>query len=236
MTDNSQNQKSKMENRKSAICLVSGGMDSCVTAAIADAETDELAFLHVSYGQRTEARERRAFEEIADFYRVEKRLAVSIEHLARIGGSSLTDTKIEVAAADLSSKEIPTSYVPFRNAHLLAIAVSWAEVIGARRIYIGAVAEDSSGYPDCRPEFYEAFQRAVNVGTKPETRVRICTPVIHLRKSEIVRRGIELGAPLELTWSCYKMEDRPCRECDSCALRARGFAEAGVSDPILQRL
>ncbi|MCA1636210.1 MAG: 7-cyano-7-deazaguanine synthase QueC [Acidobacteria bacterium] len=215
-----------------AICLVSGGMDSCVTAAIARRENDEVAFLHVSYGQLTERRERRAFEELADFYGVEKRLAVSLEHLARIGGSSLTDASIPVAEADLASRRIPTSYVPFRNAHLLAVATSWAEVNGAWRVYIGAVAEDSSGYPDCRPEFYEAFQRTIDVGTRPSTRVEIRTPVISLRKSEIIRRGVELGAPLGLTWSCYRAEDAACGACDSCALRLRAFREAGVRDPI----
>src|SRR2546425_7476305 len=176
-----------------AVCLVSGGMDSCVTAAIAREENEELAFLHVSYGQRTEARERQAFNELADHFGVTKRLAVSIEHLKQIGGSSLTDPNIAVAEAHLVSPEIPTSYVPFRNSNLLSIATSWAEVIGAQRIYIGAVAEDSSGYPDCRPEFYEAFQRAIDTGTKPETRIEIVTPVIDLRKSEIVKRGVELG-------------------------------------------
>jgi 7-cyano-7-deazaguanine synthase len=215
-----------------AVCLVSGGMDSCVTAAIAREENDELAFLHVSYGQRTEARERRAFDEIADFYGVSRRFVASLDYLARIGGSSLTDSSIPVAAADLSSRAVPTSYVPFRNAHLLSIATSWAEVAGARRIYIGAVAEDSSGYPDCRPEFYEAFGRVIDVGTKPETRVEIRTPVIGMRKSEIVRRGMELGAPLRLTWSCYSGEARACGRCDSCALRLRAFREAGIEDPI----
>jgi 7-cyano-7-deazaguanine synthase len=215
-----------------AICLVSGGMDSCVTAAIARVENSEIAFLHVSYGQRTEARERRAFEELADFYGVARRLVVSLEHLARIGGSSLTDASIPVAKADLASHSVPTSYVPFRNVHLLAVATSWAEVTGARRIYIGAVAEDSSGYPDCRPEFYEAFQRVINVGTRPETRIEVKTPVIHMRKSEIIRRGLELGAPLGLTWSCYSAEERACGHCDSCALRLRAFREAGHEDPI----
>jgi 7-cyano-7-deazaguanine synthase len=215
-----------------AICLVSGGMDSCVTAAIARDENEELAFLHVSYGQRTEARERRAFEELADFYGVRRRLAVSLEHLARVGGSSLTDISIPVSEADLNAQGIPTSYVPFRNAHLLAVATSWAEVTGARRVYIGAVAEDSSGYPDCRPEFYEAFQRVIDVGTRPETRVEVRTPVIHMRKSEIVRRGTELGAPLRLTWSCYSGDERACGRCDSCALRLRAFQEAGFEDPI----
>lgn len=215
-----------------AVCLVSGGMDSCVTAAIAATEHAELAFLHVSYGQRTEARERRAFQELAEHYKVEKRLAASLDYLARIGGSSLTDKQIPVASANLSGREVPTSYVPFRNAHLLAIAASWAEVLRARAIYIGAVAEDSSGYPDCRPEFYAAFQQAIDTGTRPETRVEIKTPVIHLRKSEIVRRGLALGAPLELTWSCYQAEERACGRCDSCALRLRAFREAGAGDPI----
>jgi 7-cyano-7-deazaguanine synthase len=217
---------------KSAIVLVSGGMDSCVTAAIAHRQNDELAFLHISYGQRTEARERKAFNDIADFYRVEKRMDISIEHLANIGGSSLTDRKIAVTEADLESKQIPTSYVPFRNANMLAVAVSWAEVIGANSIYIGAVAEDSSGYPDCRPEFYEAFQKTIDTGTKPETQIEIRTPIIKFSKAEIVKKGIELNAPLHLTWSCYRSEDIACGTCDSCALRLRGFEGAEVEDPI----
>jgi 7-cyano-7-deazaguanine synthase len=215
-----------------AVCLVSGGMDSCVTAAIANKENEEIAFLHISYGQRTEARERMAFNNLANHFKVSKRLAASIEYLKDIGGSSLTDAQMKVAEANLASKEIPTSYVPFRNSHLLAIATSWSEVIGAQRIYIGAVAEDSSGYPDCRPEFYEAFQKAIDLGTRPETNIEIITPIIHLRKSEIIKRGLELGAPLELTWSCYQSEDVACGSCDSCALRLRAFAEAGVVDPI----
>lgn len=215
-----------------AIVLVSGGMDSCVTAAVAAREADEIAFLHVSYGQRTETRERQAFNDIADHYGVENRLEISIEHLARIGGSSLTATNIAVTDADLASKEIPTSYVPFRNANMLSIAVSWAEVTGASAIYIGAVAEDSSGYPDCRPEFHEAFQKVIDVGTKPETHIEIRTPIIRLTKGEIVKKGIELNAPLHLTWSCYRSEDVACGTCDSCALRLRGFERAGVPDPI----
>jgi 7-cyano-7-deazaguanine synthase len=215
-----------------SIVLVSGGMDSCVTAAIADKESDGLAFLHISYGQRTESRERRAFNEIADHYAVEKRLDVSIEYLARIGGSSLTDTNMAVSEADLDSAEIPTSYVPFRNANMLAIAVSWAEVIGASAIYIGAVAEDSSGYPDCRPEFYATFQSMIDAGTKPTTHIEVRTPIIHLPKGEIVKKGIALNAPMHLTWSCYRNEDLACGTCDSCALRLRGFEKAGVADPI----
>jgi len=221
---------------ESAIILVSGGMDSCVTAAIAETENREIAFLHVSYGQRTERRERQAFNDIADFYAIEKRLDVSIEYLARIGGSSLTDASIEVAEANLKSKEIPTSYVPFRNANMLSIATSWAEVLNATRIYVGAVAEDSSGYPDCRPEFYAAFEKTIEVGTKPETRIKIVTPIIHLSKAEIVRKGIELNAPLHLSWSCYRNEDAACGTCDSCALRLRGFQQAGAVDPIKYKI
>jgi len=215
-----------------AICLVSGGMDSCITAAIARAENDELGFMHISYGQRTEAREQRAFSDLADHFGVSKRLVASIEYLKLIGGSSLTDERIQVAEANLAAREVPTSYVPFRNSHLLAIATSWAEVTGAGSIYIGAVAEDSSGYPDCRPEFYEAFQRAIEAGTKPDTHIEIRTPIINLRKSEIIKRGLELAAPLELTWSCYVSEDVACGRCDSCALRLRAFADAGLPDPI----
>ena len=215
-----------------AVCLVSGGMDSCVTAAIANIENDELAFLHVSYGQRTERRERQSFEALAEYYAVKSRLIVSLEHLAKIGGSSLTDPSIPISTPNLSLQGIPSSYVPFRNAHLLSAAVSWSEVIEASRIYIGAVEEDSSGYPDCRPEFYDAFQRVVDLGTKPNTRVEIRTPVIHLKKSQIVQRGVELKAPLELTWSCYQESDLACGNCDSCALRLRAFREAGVADPI----
>ena len=218
-----------------AIVLVSGGMDSCVTAAIARRETEQLAFLHISYGQLTETRERKAFTDIADHYGVAYRLDVSIEHLAKIGGSSLTDTKIAVTEADLESKVIPTSYVPFRNANMLAIAVSWAEVIGATSIYIGAVEEDSSGYPDCRPEFFEAFQKTIDAGTRPDTHIELRTPIIHLSKAEIVKKGIALDAPLHLTWSCYRSEDVACGTCDSCALRLRGFARAGENDPITYR-
>ncbi len=215
-----------------AIVLVSGGMDSCVTAAIARGEYAEIAFLHISYGQTTEERERKAFNDIADHYQIEKRLDVSIEYLAKIGGSSLTDREMIVGEADLTKAAVPNTYVPFRNGNMLSIAASWAEVLGASAIHIGAVAEDSSGYPDCRPEFYEAFQKAIDAGTKPETRIEIRTPIIHLSKAEIVKKGIELGAPLELSWSCYRENDLACGTCDSCALRLRGFDAAGITDPI----
>ncbi len=214
-----------------AVVLASGGLDSCVTAAIA-AQDYRLAMLHVAYGQRTERRELEAFNALADYYRAETRMVCRLEHLKQIGGSSLTDASIPVSEADLDREGIPTSYVPFRNAHFLSIAVSWGEVLGAQKIFIGAVEEDSSGYPDCRPEYYDAFNRVIRAGTKPETRLEIVTPVIHMRKSEIIRRGIELRAPFHLTWSCYQSEERACGVCDSCALRLRAFEEAGVDDPI----
>jgi len=223
--------------RPKAVVLLSGGMDSCVTAAIAN-QSHQLALLHASYGQRTEARERRAFEEIADFYGVSKRLLIRLDSFAQIGGSALTDRRITVPESEdtvAPSSGIPVTYVPFRNAHFLSAAVSWAEVIGANAIFIGAVAEDSSGYPDCRPEYYRAFAELVSLGTKPETHIEIMTPVIAMRKSEIVRRGKQLGAPLNLTWSCYQLEDEACGTCDSCRLRLRAFVEAGLSDPIAYR-
>jgi 7-cyano-7-deazaguanine synthase len=220
-----------------AVVLLSGGMDSCVTAAIAR-QTHELALLHASYGQRTERRERRSFDEIADFYGVRERLVIRLDSLAQIGGSALTDQRIAVPESGEGlgpESGIPNTYVPFRNAHFLSAAVSWAEVIGASAIYIGAVAEDSSGYPDCRPEYYRAFAELVRQGTRPETRIEIATPVIAMSKAEIVRRGSELRAPLEFTWSCYQYEDEACGTCDSCRLRLRAFAEAGLADPIAYR-
>lgn len=219
-----------------AVVLLSGGMDSCVTAAMAN-KTHRLALLHASYGQRTEKRERRAFEEIADFYGAPERLVVRLDSLAQIGGSALTDARIVVPETEPhAGAGIPMTYVPFRNAHFLTVAVSWAEVIGATAIFVGAVAEDSSGYPDCRPEYYRAFSDLVRVGTRPETQIQIVTPVIGMRKSEIVRQGIALGAPLDRTWSCYQSEDAACGACESCRLRLRGFAEAGYTDPIAYRV
>jgi len=213
-----------------------------VTAAIAN-RTHRMALLHVSYVQRTEQRELRAFHEIADFYGVLDRLVIRLDSLSQIGGSALTDAKIavpETAAqsghqSGVDSHEIPITYVPFRNGHFLSAATSWAEVIGANAIFIGAVEEDGSGYPDCRPEYYRAFEEVIRVGTRPETEIRIVTPVIAMRKSAIIRRGIELGAPLEMTWSCYQAEDAACGVCDSCRLRLRAFAEAGHPDPIAYR-
>jgi len=216
-------------------------MDSCVCTAIARDRHGErnLALLHAGYGQRTQKRERRAFEAIADHYGVKDRLTVQLDHFRAIGGSALTDQSIVVPENELRGPagatgvtEIPVTYVPFRNAHFLSVAVSWAETMGAGAIYIGAVAEDSSGYPDCRPEYYQVFQELIRVGTRPETQIEIITPVIRMKKSEIIRQGLALGAPLQLTWSCYQAEDAACGSCDSCLLRLRAFAEAGLEDPI----
>ncbi|KAA3618327.1 MAG: 7-cyano-7-deazaguanine synthase QueC [Calditrichaeota bacterium] len=220
-----------MNRKELAVVLVSGGMDSCVSAAIASLKY-ELAFLHLNYGQKTESRELKAFNDIADFYKVQKRLVVDARFFNEIGGSSLTDDSIPVSDADLENEEIPSSYVPFRNANILAIATSYAEVIGASKIFIGAVEEDSSGYPDCRADFYEAFNKVISIGTKPDTKITIETPLIKLQKSEIIKKGIELNAPLKLSWSCYKSLDLACGICDSCALRLRGFQTAGYDDPI----
>ncbi len=220
-----------------AVVLLSGGMDSCVTAAIAAREY-RLALLHSSYGQLTEAREKRAFREIADHFAAAFRLEVDQRYMSRIGGSALTDPALAVPDAGLAaapSGQIPATYVPFRNAHFLSVAVSWAEVLGARRIFVGAVEQDSSGYPDCRPAYYRAFNDLVELGTKPETRIEIRAPLIDMSKADIVRWGVQLGAPLPLTWSCYRETEAACGTCDSCALRLRAFAQAGAADPLPYR-
>ncbi len=216
-----------------AVVLLSGGLDSCVTAAVARRNLD-LALFFLDYGQRTNARERSAFLEIADYYGVpeRRRLAAGTDVLRQVGGSALTDRNVPVPDADVVRNEVPATYVPFRNALLLSFGVSWAESIGASSVYLGAVEEDSSGYPDCTQAFCDAFARAVDSGTRPESHIRIVTPVIHLRKHQIVRLGVELGAPLHLTWSCYRNSDRACGRCDSCILRLKAFETAGIPDPI----
>ena len=213
-----------------AVVLLSGGMDSCVCAAQA-ARDHEAAAVHVSYGQRTEERERRAFFAICDRLGIRDRLLVRNEALSAIGGSALTDRNIDVPESHALGHDIPVTYVPFRNAHFLSVAVSWAEVLGAAQVYIGAVEQDSSGYPDCRPAYYRAFNEVARLGTK-DGRIEIVTPLIQLRKAEIVRLGLELGAPFDLTWSCYSREDSACGVCDSCVLRLRAFRDAGSTDPI----
>jgi 7-cyano-7-deazaguanine synthase len=216
--------------KKRAVVLLSGGMDSCVCAALAVRDYDAAA-VHVSYGQRTEKREREAFLAICGRLNISDKLVVRNEALRAIGGSALTDKGIAVPQADSVGNGVPVTYVPFRNAHFLAVAVSWAEVLGAGKVYIGAVEPDSSGYPDCRPAYYEAFNQVVKAGTK-EGNIEIVTPLIAMRKAEIVRLGVELGAPLDLTWSCYSGEDKACGVCDSCVLRLRAFEAAGVNDAI----
>lgn len=222
------------EGKQRAVILLSGGMDSCVCAALARRDYAAAA-VHISYGQRTEQRERLAFDRICERLGISDRLVVRNEALRAVGGSALTDPLIAVPEAAETEREvkteIPVTYVPFRNAHFLAVAVSWAEVLGAEKIYIGAVEQDSSGYPDCRPAYYRAYNEVIQAGTK-EGRIEIVTPLIGMRKSEIVRLGIELRAPFDLTWSCYGREDSACGVCDSCVLRLRAFHEAGVADPI----
>lgn len=206
-------------------------MDSCVCAALAVRDFSAVAALHVSYGQRTEARERRAFLEICQRFGIQQKLLIRNEVLRAIGGSALTDPNIAVPEGAEIGREIPVTYVPFRNAHFLAAAVSWAEVMGADKVYIGAVEQDSSGYPDCRPAYYQAFNQVVKAGTRLGN-IEVVTPLIGMRKAEIVRLGLELSAPFDLTWSCYSQEERPCGVCDSCVLRSRAFREAGATDPI----
>ncbi len=213
------------------IILLSGGMDSLVTAAIAANECDEIFFLHLNYGQLTEKRELIAFEQMRDYYKPKDVLMVDVSYLKQIGGSSLTDKTMIVKDYD-GTEGVPDSYVPFRNAHLVTIATSWAEVIGANRIYVGAVEEDSSGYPDCREVFYKALEHTIDLGTKDETKIKICTPIIHKRKSETIKIGVKLNAPLQYSWSCYRNNDKSCGTCDSCVLRINAFKEANLIDPI----
>lgn len=220
-------------SRPLAVVCLSGGMDSAVTAALA-ALRHELALLHANYGQRTEARELLSFEALAAHFGVppERRLIVDFTSLRQIGGSSLTDRKVAVRHGEPEEGVVPTSYVPFRNAHLLAASTSWAEVLGATSIWVGAVEADSSGYPDCRPGFFAAFAEAIRLGTRPDTRISIETPVIAMNKAEIIRRGLELGVPFASTWSCYEANDVACGECESCRLRLAAFDRAGAKDPI----
>ncbi|MFP4528440.1 MAG: 7-cyano-7-deazaguanine synthase QueC [Candidatus Kapaibacterium sp.] len=221
-----------MSNENLAVVLISGGMDSALCAAIAKSGGYEIAALHLNYGQRTEKREMQSFDYIARHYDAKRRLVVDVSHLAKIGGSSLTDPAIPVEKSGLGDGGIPSSYVPFRNGNILSIAASWAEVIEAKAIYIGAMQLDSSGYPDCRGEFFEAFQRAIDLGTRPETKIDIIAPIINYSKRDIVQKGLEMDLPFELTWSCYENDDEACGVCESCALRLRGFQAAGAEDPL----
>jgi 7-cyano-7-deazaguanine synthase len=224
----------KTGSKPLAVVLASGGLDSCVTAAMARKEFD-LALFHANYGQRTLTRELQAFRAQAAFYQVTSTLEVDLLYLGQIGGSSLTDFAQAVPTEEMESPGIPSTYVPFRNTNLLAGAVAWAEVLNAEAVFIGANVLDNPGYPDCRPEYFQAFNRLIALGTRPETHIRIHTPLIDLDKARIVRLGLELGAPLDLTWSCYQDDVRACGQCSSCRLRLKGFAAAGVPDPIPYR-
>ena len=235
MADSLNRTKGESHTRPLAVVLASGGLDSAVCLA-ESTRWFEVALLHINYGQRTEARELRAFQELADHYGITRRLVADISYLKRIGGSSLVDEGLRVEKGlPTGDGTIPSTYVPFRNAHILCVGVSWAEVIGAEALFIGVVQEDSSGYPDCREEFYRLFGAAVDAGTRPDTNITIRTPLINLDKAAIVRRGVELEVPLHLTWSCYTDSEEACGVCESCRLRLRGFARAGLKDPIPYR-
>lgn len=214
-----------------AVVLMSGGLDSCVTAAVARQDF-ELAGFHANYGQRTVARELAAFRAQASFFRAAHILEADLNYLGAIGGSSLTDVHLAVPTDEAEPPGIPSTYVPFRNTNLLAAVVAWAEVLGAEAVFIGANVLDNPGYPDCRPDYFEAFNRLIELGTRPETHIRIHTPLIQLDKAGIIRLGLKLGAPLELTWSCYQAEEAACSKCSSCLLRLKGFETVGVPDPI----
>ncbi|MFN3307238.1 MAG: 7-cyano-7-deazaguanine synthase QueC [Candidatus Kapaibacteriota bacterium] len=219
-----------------AVVLMSGGLDSAVTAALAKSLGYEVSALHILYGQRTQERELKAFSDLCDYFGFDNRLIISIDYLKKIGGSSLTDSNKDIEFANLNRSEIPSTYVPFRNGNILAVATSWAEVLGANAIFIGAVETDSSGYPDCRLDFLYAFEKAINLGTKPETSIQIHAPLINLTKRFVVRLGHNFNVPFELTWSCYRESEIACGECDSCALRLRGFKQAGLEDPVPYRI
>ncbi len=219
-------------NQKKCVVVLSGGMDSTLCMAIAKRDGYTLAAMHLNYGQLTEKREEKAFLDVCNYYKVEEKIIVDTKFFTQIGGSGLTDDSVKIENADLDNKVVPNTYVPFRNGNILAIATSWAEVIGGSAIFIGAVQQDSSGYPDCRKKFFEEFEKAINTGTKPETQIKIITPIIDFSKRDIVSHSVVIGSPLELTWSCYRNSDTACGTCDSCALRLRGFRQEGLEDPI----
>lgn len=217
---------------KRAVVLLSGGMDSATAAYEAADRGYEIYALHTSYGQRTEDRELECARQIAEEVDARDFLRIETGHLAAIGASSLTDDEMAVEDADMESEEIPDTYVPFRNANLLAMAVSYAEANDCTAVFIGAHTEDFSGYPDCRPAFFEAFEHVVDVGTRPETDVSIEAPFVDASKTDIARRGVDLEVPFEHTWSCYREEAPACGTCDSCAFRLQAFENVGVPDPL----
>jgi len=216
---------------KKAVVILSGGMDSTTALFIAKKEGYTLIPLHFNYGQRTEKKELESFNKICDYLNLENKYIIDIPFYKQIGASALVDKTIDVPT-DGIKPGIPVTYVPFRNGIFLSIAAAIAEKESAEAIYIGVVEEDSSGYPDCREEFIKNMEKAINTGTKPETNITIKTPLIHLKKEDIVKKALEVNVPLELTWSCYKNEDEACGVCDSCRLRLKGFKKVGIKDPI----
>ncbi len=218
-------------DKKRCVCIISGGMDSTLASYMMKNKGYEIIGVHFNYAQRTEQRELKAFNDICDALGVACRYVLDTEFFSKLGASALTDTSIEVPISGVE-EGIPVTYVPFRNGIFLSMAVAIAEKEGAEAIAIGVVEEDSSGYPDCRESFIEAFEKAANLGTKPRTDISIQMPLVHLKKSEIVQKAMELDVPLELTWSCYKNEDVACGVCDSCRLRLNGFKQAGIKDPL----
>jgi len=226
--------ESEGSRMKKAVCIISGGMDSAVAAAIAKKEGYEIMAVHFNYGQRTQGKELECFRLLAQDLEAAERYEIDLPFFKQIGASALTDPGIEVPTGGIE-EGVPVTYVPFRNGIFLSIAAAIAEKEGAEAIVIGVVEEDSSGYPDCRENYIRAMERAIDLGTREETQIRIEMPLVHLKKSQIVSTALELGVELAHTWSCYKEEQEACGVCDSCRLRLKGFEEAGVKDPIVYR-
>ena len=216
---------------KKAICILSGGMDSTLSSYIAKKDGFEIIAVHFNYGQRTQNRELKAFRDICDDLGILEKYEIDIPFFTQIGASALTDKNIDVPTEGVKPG-VPITYVPFRNGIFLSITAAIAEKEGATAMYIGVVQEDSSGYPDCTDSFISDMTKAINQGTKEETKIEILTPLVHLSKAQIVQEAVKLSVPLEHTWSCYKEEAEACGVCDSCRLRLNGFKLAGVTDPI----
>ena len=209
-----------------AVVLMSGGLDSCVCAGMAHSMGYELHILFVKYGQKTEKKEEQCVKKLANYFKADLKI-LNLDFLKDIGGSSLT-SDVEVTRDDTG---IPSTYVPFRNSIFLSLATAWAEILNANAVFYGANSIDFSGYPDCRPDYFKAFQNLIEKGTKRGD-IKLIVPLAEMSKSEIVKKGIELRLPLEHTWSCYFNTEKACGKCESCRLRLKGFEEAQYKDPI----
>jgi len=218
--------------KKKAVCIISGGMDSALSAKIAQEDGYEIIALHFNYGQLTEKKELESFRKIVKSLSTVESYEIDLDFFKLIGASALIDSSLDVPTDGIEDG-VPITYVPFRNGIFISIATALAEKHGAEALYIGVVEEDSSGYPDCRDEYISSMQNSINLGTRDETRLEIKMPLVHLKKEHIVQKSLELGVPLQDTWSCYKREDVACGVCDSCRLRLKGFKKAGVSDLII---